>query len=84
MKRIAVVAAVLEGPAHNQTLFNETVAAHKNIVKGRMGLPFDEADMAVVSLTVMGEVDEINALTGKLGSIPHVTVKTAMSSKTIG
>jgi hypothetical protein len=28
-----------------------------------------------------GELDAINALTGKLGNIPHVTVKTAISGE---
>jgi hypothetical protein len=33
----------------------------------------------VVSLTVQGDLDRINALTGKLGNLPGVTVKTAIS-----
>jgi putative iron-only hydrogenase system regulator len=44
-----------------------------------MGIPFDEEDTAVIALTLRGELDDINALTGKLGSLPHVTVKTAVS-----
>jgi putative iron-only hydrogenase system regulator len=44
-----------------------------------MGVPFDEAEIAVVSLTLRGELDTINALTGKLGNLPGVTVKTAVS-----
>lgn len=83
MKRIAVVAAILENTRTARTKFNEVVFAHKNIIRGRMGLPFDEEDMAVVSITVVGELDEINALTGRLGNLPDVTIKTAVSQKTI-
>jgi putative iron-only hydrogenase system regulator len=46
-----------------------------------MGIPFDEDDIAVVSITLVGELDEINALTGKLGNIPNITVKTAISGE---
>jgi putative iron-only hydrogenase system regulator len=79
MERIAVVGAILEKPRESRQLFNETVAAYRGIVKGRMGIPFDEEDTAVIALTLRGELDDINALTGKLGNLPHVTVKTAVS-----
>jgi putative iron-only hydrogenase system regulator len=79
MKRIAVIGAVLEKPQESQRAFNETVSLYKEIVKGRMGIPFDEEDTAVIALTLRGELDDINALTGKLGNLPLVTVKTAVS-----
>lgn len=79
MKRIAVIGAVLERPCLCQKLFNDTVAGFRGIVRGRMGTPFDNEDMTVIAITVMGEINEINALTGKLGKLPHVTVKTAVS-----
>lgn len=83
MKKIAVISAILEEPTIIQNEFNDVVASFQNIVKGRMGIPFGEEKMSVVSLTVMGELNEINSLTGKLGNIPHVTVKTAISKKEI-
>jgi putative iron-only hydrogenase system regulator len=84
MRRIAVIGAVLEKPQESQKSFNETVASFKGIVKGRMGIPFAEEDMAVISITVVGDLDEINALTGKLGNLPGVTVKTAVSGEVRG
>ena len=79
--RIAVIGAVLENPGQTQKQFNETISAYKGIVRGRMGIPFDKEDVGVVSVTISAEIDEINALTGKLGSIPGVTVKTAVSKE---
>jgi putative iron-only hydrogenase system regulator len=84
MKRIAVIGAILEKPQTSQRAFNETVAQYKGIVKGRMGIPFDGEDTAVIALTLRGDLDEINALTGKLGNLPHVTVKTAVSGASKG
>ena len=83
MKRIAIIGAILEDPASCQQEFNRVVSAHKGMVRGRMGIPFEEAGASVISITVLGEVDEINALTGKLGKIKNITVKTAISSKDI-
>jgi putative iron-only hydrogenase system regulator len=79
MERIAVIGAVLEHPETSQKVFNETVSAYRKIIRGRMGIPFDEDDIAVVSLTLRGNLDTINALTGKLGKLPGITVKTAVS-----
>ncbi|MDR2184234.1 MAG: iron-only hydrogenase system regulator [Treponema sp.] len=79
MDRIAVIGAILEQPGLSQNVFNETVSRYRSIVKGRMGIPFDDEDVAVIALTLRGDIDDINALTGKLGNLPHVTVKTAMS-----
>lgn len=83
MKKIAVISAILEEPGQTQQEFNSIVSSFKGIVKGRMGIPFEEEKIAVISLTIVGELDEINSLTGKLGNIKNVLVKTAISKKEI-
>jgi putative iron-only hydrogenase system regulator len=60
---------------------NETICEFICIVKCRIGIPFDEENTAVISITLVGELDDINALTGKLGNLPHVMVKTAISGE---
>lgn len=83
MKRIAVISAILEEPKKCQQPFNEVVSACSAIVRGRMGIPFNETGIAVVCLTVVGTLDEINGLTGRLGNLEHVQVKTAVSKKEV-
>ncbi|MDR0410962.1 MAG: iron-only hydrogenase system regulator [Treponema sp.] len=79
--RIAIIGAVLENPVQTQKQFNAIISTYKGIVRGRMGIPFDQEDIGVVAVTIAAEIDEINALTGKLGSIPGVSVKTAVSKE---
>lgn len=79
--KIAVIGAVIEHPDQHQERFNQVVAEFKGIVKGRMGIPFPEEQISVISITVVGSLDEINSLTGKLGNIPSVVVKTSISKK---
>lgn len=81
--KIAVIGAVLDHPEASQSRFNEVLSVHKHIIRGRMGLPFDQHDISVVAITVMGTIDEINTLTGNLGNIPGVTVKTSITKKEI-
>jgi putative iron-only hydrogenase system regulator len=84
MKRIAVISAVLDDPGACQKAFNDTLSSYSGIIKGRMGIPFEKEKISVVSVVVTGELDAINALTGKLGNIPHITVKTAISGELKG
>ncbi len=83
MKKIGVISAVLDDPLRTNQKFNDIVSDFQGIIRGRMGIPFTEEHISVVSLTVYGDLDEINELTGKLGNIAGVTVKTAISKKTL-
>ena len=44
-----------------------------------MGLPNQAEKAAIISLIVDGTTDEIGAMTGKLGNLKHVTVKSALT-----
>jgi putative iron-only hydrogenase system regulator len=81
MKRVAVISAILEKPEDTHILFNKTVASYKHLIRGRMGLPLVDEDLSVICITVVGELNEINSLTGKLGKIPDIQVKTSISKK---
>lgn len=81
MKKIAVISAILEEPNLCQQQFNDVVSSFKGMIKGRMGIPFEEEGMSSVCIVAVGEMDAINSLTGKLGNIPHVSVKTSISRK---
>jgi putative iron-only hydrogenase system regulator len=80
-KRIAIISAILESPEKSQYEFNKIVSEYKSLIKGRMGIPFDEENISVISITVVGTIDEINSLTGKLGNLNNITVKTSISKK---
>lgn len=81
--RIAVISAILENPETIQLEFNKIVSNYKHIIKGRMGIPFQEEDISVIAITVIGTLDEINSFTGKLGNINNCIVKTSISKKEI-
>lgn len=83
MNRVAVISAILENPNECQQEFNLVVSSFQGMVKGRMGIPMPEENIAVVSLVVVSSADEINSLTGKLGKLDHVTVKTSISKKEV-
>lgn len=80
-KRIAVIGAILDNPEKTQFEFNKTISEYKNIIRGRMGTPLHDEGISAISITVIGTLDQINSLTGKLGNIKGVKVKTSISKK---
>ncbi len=83
MKKIAVIGAVLDSPKESSKDFNALVSEYQEIIQGRMGIPFIKENISVISLTVIGSLDEINSLTGQIGNLPGVTVKTSITKKTL-
>ncbi len=77
-KRLGVVAIILEDKEFADQV-NDILHAYSQIIVGRMGLPYKERSVAVISLIVDATGDEVSALTGKLGRIDGVTVKSALA-----
>jgi putative iron-only hydrogenase system regulator len=80
-KRIGVVGIVIEDVSHINEV-NDILHQYSNIIIGRMGVPYKEKGINVISIIVDGTNDEIGALSGKLGKIQGLSVKSALSKKT--
>lgn len=78
-RRIAVIGVVVIRRSEAARRVNTILSDYAEIVVGRMGIPYRERDLSVISLIVDGTTDEIGALTGKLGSIEGVKVKAAIT-----
>ncbi len=80
-KRVALIGLVIDEPESIQKEVNAKISEYAHLVRGRMGIPFLQSGVSVISLTVVGSLDEINELTGKLGRIPGVTAGSSISKK---
>lgn len=78
-KRIGVVGIIIENRSKSSEV-NEILHKYAEIIVGRMGIPYKERDVSVISIIVDGTTDEISAMTGKLGNIKDVQVKTALAT----
>ena len=76
--RIGVAAVIVEDTGSVKEV-NEVLHEHSGIIIGRMGIPYRERGVSVISLVLDATPDEISALTGKLGKIKAVSVKAVMS-----
>ena len=76
--RIAVVGIVIES-LDNIKEVNSILNKYEKLIVGRMGLPYKEKNIRVISIVVDGTTDEISATTGKIGKLKGVSVKAAIS-----
>ncbi len=79
-KRIAVAAIVIdEQPAAVEV--NNVLHENTDIIIGRMGIPYRERGISLISVALDATPDRISSLTGRLGQISGVSVKAAISKK---
>jgi putative iron-only hydrogenase system regulator len=58
---------------------NSIISAHSDMILGRQGIPLRERSTSVISLVLEGNTDRIGSLTGKLGRLPGVKVKSVVA-----
>ena len=78
--RIGVAAVIVADPGSVREV-NEVLHNFSSLIVGRLGIPYRERGVSVISVVLDGVPDQISALTGKLGKIKSVTVKAVMSKK---
>lgn len=77
-KRIGTVTVLILDRTVAQQV-NTVISQFVDIILARQGLPFHDRAVAVISLIVEGDTNQINALSGKLGKIDHVEVKAVVT-----
>ncbi len=76
--RLAIV-GIMVYSAESVERMNEVLHQYSQYIIGRMGLPYQEKKVSVISVIMDAPNDVIGALSGKLGMIPEVNVKTIYS-----
>ncbi len=76
--RIALIGIVVEHKDSVKKL-NDILHEYGEYIVGRMGIPYPKRNISVISIVMDSPSDTISALSGKLGMIPHVTIKTVYS-----
>ena len=60
---------------------NRVLSAHAVLILARVGLPRHDKGVPVITLVVTATTDELGDLTGKLGNLPGVSVKSALAKQ---
>ena len=77
--RVAIVSAIVES-FQSIDEFNAILHEFGDYIIGRMGVPYRAKNISVVSVVIDAPMDVINALSGKLGRLKGISVKTLLSN----
>lgn len=75
-KRIGTVLIQIES-RENVALLNDIISRHSQIIIGRQGLPRSNGKN-IISLILEGTTDEIGSLTGQIGRLQGIDVKSVL------
>lgn len=77
--RVAVIGIIVENRESIDKL-NAILHEYSDIIIGRMGLPYKERKISIISIAVDAPQDVISALSGKIGNLSGISAKAAYSN----
>ncbi|MBZ4674248.1 MAG: hypothetical protein JG773_1219 [Spirochaeta sp.] len=78
-RSVGVIAIIIKERDTVACKVNDIFTQYGSIILGRIGLPYRERNLNIITLIVDASTDQIGALTGKLGRIEGVTVKSTLA-----
>ena len=77
--RVAVMSIIVEKPESVEKL-NQILHENGPYIIGRMGIPYREKKINIISIALDAPQNAISSMSGKIGNLPGVSVKTAYSA----
>ncbi len=76
--RIALIGIIVTSHESIQEL-NSLLSEYGSYIVGRMGIPYREKQVSIISIVIDAPNDVINSLSGKIGMLPGLNTKTVYS-----
>jgi len=80
-KRLGFVGIIIEDRKKVSSRINSLLSEYGDIIAARLGVPYKEKSCCVITLVVDATTDELGSLTGKLGVVEGVSVKSALGKE---
>ena len=78
--RVAVISIIVEN-AESVEVLNNILHDYSGYIIGRMGVPYREKNINIISIAIDAPQDTISTLAGRIGKLEGIGVKTAYSNK---
>lgn len=78
-QRIAILGIIVED-ADSVERVNELLHEYREYIIGRMGMPYRERGISVISIVMDTDTNTVSALSGKLGMVHGVSAKAVYSA----
>ena len=80
-KRLGFVGIIIEDRSQSASKVNEILSQHADLILARTGIPRIKGKTSVITLVIDSTTDELGKLTGLLGNIDGVQVKSGLAKK---
>ena len=80
-KRLGFVGIIIEDRKMCSGIVNDILSQFSELILARTGLPNIKGDTSIITLVIDATTDELGMLTGKLGNIQGVSVKSGLAKK---
>ena len=78
--RVAVISIIIDNPASVQPM-NDILHEYSEYIIGRMGMPYPKKEVSIICVVMDAPETVISTLSGKLGQLRGVSMKTTYSKK---
>jgi putative iron-only hydrogenase system regulator len=72
--RVAVISIIVT-QSDKVEMLNELLHEYSGFIIGRMGIPYKEKGISIISIAIDAPMDKINSLTGALGRLDGINAK---------
>lgn len=79
--RVAVMSIIVE-QSDSVEILNNLLHEYNQYIIGRMGIPYRQKNISIISIAIDAPQNMISTLAGKIGKLSGISVKTAFSSVT--
>ncbi|MCR4667108.1 MAG: iron-only hydrogenase system regulator [Desulfovibrio sp.] len=76
--RVAIIAIIVSSP-ESVSQVNDLLHTYSDAIIGRMGLPYRQKGINIISVVLDCPQDTASALAGKIGKLPGVSTQTLYS-----
>ncbi|MBQ9536917.1 MAG: iron-only hydrogenase system regulator [Desulfovibrionaceae bacterium] len=76
--RVAII-AILVSQKESVSTINEILHEYSEYIIGRLGLPYKQKNINIISIVLDAPQDKVSALAGKIGKLQGVTTQTLFS-----
>lgn len=80
-RRVGFVGILVENRESGADEVNKVLSAYGDLIIARTGVPYKQKNCCVITLIIDATTDELGAMTGRLGNIKGVSVKSALSKE---
>lgn len=77
--RVGVISIIVEDVGSVESL-NGLLHSYGEYIIGRMGIPYREKNISIISVAIDAPQDIISTLSGKIGNLKGVSAKTVLSN----